>query len=533
MSLPNSTLELSNKQFRNSRSSRNALRLALRVDGSSMPVWAEAVLADLLLADYVDIVDVRVACQSGMPWRLGALISARGLLRLVDLLYKICHDPLRRRRVPPSLLDRQEAGPVDVALDLTLGSSSWDREARHGVWSLQVGERVPGAAWPPFLLEMYRADDHRAVDLVRRASPDSPPELLCHASFPGNPFPSLRSNMVGPMWGACHFFIRKLNELHRLGKVTPLVTAAEDTQMAVRAVEPNLVDLIRWIVRQAARRIFAWCWRPARKQQWRVAIRRSEIPLPFESPDKALEEFRWMGDGETGNAADPFLFEYEGRIWLFFEAIDERNGHGHIACGWIDEGGLLRDRRSVLSLQTHLSYPQLLRQGDGIYMLPESAKSGGLDLYRARRFPDEWERVGRILDFPCVDSTVFRLDGVWWMFTSPKAPGLSVALTWLYRAERLEGPWQLQDTEPVATSAVNARSAGEIVAARNRLLRPAQDCSRSYGSALVFNEILELGPDRYAERIHSRVDAKSLPYMIGLHTYNRCGDWEVIDGLFA
>ena len=66
-----------------------------------------------------------------------------------------------------------------------------------------------------------------------------------------------------------------------------------------------------------------------------------------------------------------------------------------------------------------------------------------------------------------------------------------------------------------------------------RLIRPSQDCGESYGRAIVFNEILSLGSDHYEERLLCRVESKPFPGLVGLHTYNRLGDWEVIDGLFA
>ena len=62
-------------------------------------------------------------------------------------------------------------------------------------------------------------------------------------------------------------------------------------------------------------------------------------------------------------------------------------------------------------------------------MLPESARGGGVDLYRAIRFPDTWALEKRLLDFGCVDSSIFQAAGSWWMTTSPQVvPGHTMQL---------------------------------------------------------------------------------------------------------
>jgi hypothetical protein len=63
-----------------------------------------------------------------------------------------------------------------------------------------------------------------------------------------------------------------------------------------------------------------------------------------------------------------------------------------------------------------------------------------------------------------------------------------------------------------------------------RLYRPAQDCARGYGGALVFNEVLELGPERYRERPAARLDPTWARGLNGTHTYNEGGGVEVVDG---
>jgi len=166
-------------------------------------------------------------------------------------------------------------------------------------------------------------------------------------------------------------------------------------------------------------------------------------------------------------------------------------------------------------------------------MLPESAQGGGVDLYRAVRFPYAWELERRLLDFRCVDSSIFRASGRWWMTTSPQVVPGHTAITWLLSADRITGPWRFHPGGIVANDVRVARGAGSLFEGAGRLIRPSQDCSISYGYALIFNEVISLAAAPYRERAICRVDPDWMPQLEGVHSYSRVGEWEAIDGGFA
>jgi hypothetical protein len=60
------------------------------------------------------------------------------------------------------------------------------------------------------------------------------------------------------------------------------------------------------------------------------------------------------------------------------------------------------------------------------------------------------------------------------------------------------------------------------------LIRPAQDCARGYGSGLAFCRVDRLDEEGFAQSVLARV----VPHarrIRGLHTYNRVGNFAVID----
>ena len=57
----------------------------------------------------------------------------------------------------------------------------------------------------------------------------------------------------------------------------------------------------------------------------------------------------------------------------------------------------------------------------------------------------------------------------------------------------------------------------------------SQECAGGYGHSLCFNE-MQLSDSTYEEKLCAQLMPEPLRCVTGVHTYNRAGDWEVIDG---
>src|SRR5262249_3348905 len=92
----------------------------------------------------------------------------------------------------------------------------------------------------------------------------------------------------------------------------------------------------------------------------------------------------------------------------------------------------------------------------------------------------------------------------------------------------LTGDWIFHPANPISTDIRNNRGAGNVFSAGGRLIRPSQSCSPIYGYSFSFNEITELSTERYSEKpLHTVTPWAEL---CAVHTYNRAGNFEVIDG---
>ena len=98
------------------------------------------------------------------------------------------------------------------------------------------------------------------------------------------------------------------------------------------------------------------------------------------------------------------------------------------------------------------------------------------------------------------------------------------------RATALQGPWRPHAGNPVLVDQAAARPAGAIVARHGKLWRPVQDCAGGYGTGIGFAEITRLDHDGFAQQVHGVLRADPAWPGRRLHTLNRAGRLECIDG---
>ena len=88
--------------------------------------------------------------------------------------------------------------------------------------------------------------------------------------------------------------------------------------------------------------------------------------------------------------ADPILFENNEKTWLFVEAFDKTKYKGELGVFEVLDG-ICQNYKTILEKDYHLSYPYIFKDGNNIYMLPESGNGRVLTLYKAVDFPFKWE----------------------------------------------------------------------------------------------------------------------------------------------
>ncbi len=165
-------------------------------------------------------------------------------------------------------------------------------------------------------------------------------------------------------------------------------------------------------------------------------------------------------------------------------------------------------------------------------MIPDTEESRRVELYRAARFPDQWELENVLMDGLCAaDATLFELDDRFWLFANQCPEGGSIEdELFLYHACAPTGPWTPHPRNPVVSDVTRARPGGTILRWGHEILRPSQDSSVRYGCyAIVLNRVEELFTQADRETPVSRIDASWQPGAIGTHTLSRSNTIEAID----
>ena len=140
-------------------------------------------------------------------------------------------------------------------------------------------------------------------------------------------------------------------------------------------------------------------------------------------------------------------------------------------------------------------------------MIPESSANSTIDLYVAEHFPDKWRKVKSLIQGQkYVDSTVFQKGEQFYLISYTMVGGYEIHVFSLdMKKQELELLSKKRYEKNVA------RPGGRLFIENGRLMRPAQDCSRKYGEALIIYQVDYLNKDgEFVEHEVRRIEAAEL-----------------------
>lgn len=238
--------------------------------------------------------------------------------------------------------------------------------------------------------------------------------------------------------------------------------------------------------------------------------------------------------------ADPFVARDGNLLWVFFEEDSIKSPKGRIVCVSIDQSGRCSEPVVVLEDASHLSYPQVFKCDGQWLMLPESGARGDLVLYRAKKFPFEWEPVADLLQqVRLADATLHRNNAGWWLTASgvgsisgnscdesPYDMRLYDSLH-VYHSSSLTHGWQPVSLNPLRVDAATSRPAGPWFQWQGEWIRPVQDCRGRYGRAVHLLAVESISTQGINERLLATLGGGGRTNCV--HTYSRVGGDLAID----
>ncbi len=225
--------------------------------------------------------------------------------------------------------------------------------------------------------------------------------------------------------------------------------------------------------------------------------------------------------------ADPFLFEKDGKTFLFIEMFDNRTEIGVIGYSELVNGKFTKPK-VILKETFHISYPYIFEKDGEIYMMPESHNDKCIQLYKAVNFPDKWEKSHTLIDDINTADTVLE-NGM--LITSVICPENDMSIDLCVYDKDLK-PCSYN---PVYSHSYTKRGAGKCFNHNGKRIRPAQSCeNQQYGCKLYFNEIEQCDSQGYSEKAFTEITPQSITTssskkITGIHTYARTNEIEIVD----
>ena len=495
------------------------LRVGIFADARLQPRWLVEGLARAARSDYAEVVLVAVGeAESAVPpalarayagidqWAFGA--EPRQPVDLPGAL------------APQTLIQAKTWSVPDFVsfdLDVVLALGDFDDTALDGVARLGVWRYAFDGAG-----EVAAGEPLTGARLTARLGAGAPARVA-YESWSRTYLLSVARNRGELLHKTGEFAERALREAHRSGRAW-----LEQCAVIGHRARPNAASgALTPILRVASRVLRRGIEKALTVDQWFLAFRMGNGAL-----DPALEGFTRILPPKDRDWADPFAIERGGRYYVFFEELPRASGKGHISMLEIDPQGRWSAPVRVLERDYHLSYPFLLEHEGALYMVPETAQNGTVELYRCVDFPSRWKLEKVLLEgVRLVDATLHRGTDRWWLFANG-APGQSRVFDdelHLFHAPGLRGEWQPHRKNPVRSDARCARPAGRLFWRKGALHRPAQICVPRYGAGLAVHRVLRLTPHDYCERQVERI-VPAGDGLLGLHTLNQAGHLTVVDG---
>lgn len=266
---------------------------------------------------------------------------------------------------------------------------------------------------------------------------------------------------------------------------------------------------------------------------WRVGYRFHDGAGVAESGMLGGPDWSVLPDDGQRYYADPFPFEWQGRHHVFVEEFPYASAKGIISVVEFDAGRRPSIPRPVLEEPFHLSYPQVFAHDGRLWMLPEGGAGRELVLYRAEDFPGGWVRHKVLVrDRELFDATLLEQGGRFFILAAERdGAGSTSDMLVVFHAERLEGPWSPHKANPILIDRRAARPGGAFARVGRRIVRPVQDGTQGYGGGLGLSDVIRLDEEAVELSLPVPVlGTRNWPYP-RIHTLNRAGPLEVIDGI--
>lgn len=396
--------------------------------------------------------------------------------------------------------------------------------AKHGIWSFHLGDNAVNRGGPSGFWEIVLNEPYVGVTLQKLTSALDGGEVIDKAKFNWSFSHTITRNDI--LEGSLNLLVKNLNKLKN-ERITYQKSLVYFNPLYKK---PNLWYLIIYIFKFykaifqkiifkiisffSIKKVFSWSLYFSKGNFLESQLfSKKEISLPS-------NEF-W---------ADPFLIEYKGELYAFFENYEYSVSKGKISCARI-VNNMFVDIVDALNLPFHLSYPFVVKQNDEIFMIPETPLKKRLEIYKCIDFPSKWELYSTAFENEEVADTTYFTDdkGENWLFLNKgynNKPELHI-----YKVDSLKlNKIDSHKSNPVKIDCLTARNGGAIFKYEDQYCRPSQVNSYGkYGNGLNINKIMTLNIEEYVEEKIITVLPNFKKGLVGLHHLHQLDNHYIFD----
>ena len=230
--------------------------------------------------------------------------------------------------------------------------------------------------------------------------------------------------------------------------------------------------------------------------------------------------------------ADPFGFLIHDHLHLLVEAYSYNIHKGNITKFILEKDQKILNQEIILNTDIHFSYPFIFLADNNVYCIPETASTGKVMLFQFNTDTGNFEYLKTILDnFPAVDPSIIFYKNKYWLFLSNQRN--SNSSLFIFYADDLKSTFIPHSQNPVKNDIRSSRPAGTLFITGDKLYRPSQDSSKTYGGGISVNLITTLTEDSFKEEIgYQIIPDEHSRYNKGLHTLSSAGEYTLIDGKY-
>lgn len=265
-------------------------------------------------------------------------------------------------------------------------------------------------------------------------------------------------------------------------------------------------------------------YRMVTEKKWNIGFVQNSLDGIFNGEELSI---KWMKhDYKDRWFADPFILdETESEIIVLVEEFSYLINRGRLSMLTVDKISFeLRSVIPILELETHLSFPAIIRRNNKIYVYPENYQGGGQKVYELDLKINKLIFLKSISKAQLTDAIFTELLGKKQIFstdyTNPNGLELDV-----YEPDE-KGSYVKVDQIDFPENI--ARNAGDWFLYKNEVYRPAQESNVNYGHGISLQKITTNEGKILFEEVR-RMISPNKSMNIAFHTMNIYKNLIVVD----